>query len=222
MELLKGRVALVVGADHAAGRATAAFLARAGAAAVLAGRDADALESLARDLLGVGGTAMASAVDPDDRVEGQALVSRTLERFGQLDLVVLFGDAGGILAAAAPTLAERGRGQVVLVAPPDPEAAAPAGAERAAPLVAAARRLAAEGRGHGVVVSVVRPGALAADLGLPPSPERLRPEDLAQAVLSVAAFAEGVRPAELVLVPAAAPSDTPAGAPAPGPGSFAV
>ena len=222
MDLLKGRVALVVGADHPAGRATAAFLARAGAAVVLAGRDADALDRLAQDLLGIGGTAMAAAVDPDDRNDGQALVSRTLERFGQLDLVVLFGDAEGILAAAAPVLAERGRGQIVLVAPPDPEAAAPAGAERAAPLLAAARRLADEGRAHGVVVSVVRPGSLAADLGLPPSAERLRPEDLAQAVLSVAAFAVGVRPAELVIVPVAAPSDAPGGDPAPAPGSFAV
>ncbi len=222
MDLLNGRVALVVGADHAAGRATTAFVVRAGAAAVLAGRDPEALETLSKDLVSLGGSAMAAPVDVQDRAQGAALVARTLERFGQLDLVVLFGDAEGVLAAAAPVLAERGRGQVILVAPPDPDAAAPAGAERAAPLLAAARRLAGEARGHGVTVSVVRPGVLAADLGLPASPDRLRPEDLAQAILSLAAFALGVRAAELVLVPVAAPSDTPAGTPAPPPGSFSA
>lgn len=222
MELLNGRVALVVGADHAAGRAAAAFLVRAGAAAVLAGRDPDALDTLARDLVGLGASALPAPLDPNDAAEGRALVTRALERFGQLDLVVLFGDAEGVLAAAAPVMAERGRGQVILVAPPDPEAATPAGAERAGPLLAAARRLAEEGRAHGVAVTVVRPGLLALDLGLPASADRLRPEDLAQAVLSVAAFASGVRAAELVLVPLASPSESAPGGARPAPGSFVV
>ncbi|HWP34874.1 MAG TPA: hypothetical protein VNM66_04680, partial [Thermodesulfobacteriota bacterium] len=78
--------------------------------------------------------------------------------------------------------------------------------------------LAAEGQGRGVVVTLVRPGPVADELGLPPSAERLRPEDLAQAILSLAAFAPGVRPAELVLVPLGGP----AGPEPPGLAPFAV
>jgi short-subunit dehydrogenase len=208
---LTGRVAVVAGADLAAGRATAAFLARAGAAVVLAGRDGDALEGLARDLRALGATAQAAPLDPDDRARGAEVIAQAADRLGEPDLLVLFGDAQALLAAAAPRLAARGRGQIVLVAPPDPEADLPAGAERAALLATAARGLAGQGRGHGVVVTLLRPGPLAEDLGLPSSPARLRPEDLAQAVLSLAAFAPGVRPAELVLVPLAAPAADAAG-----------
>lgn len=219
MQLLSGRVAVVVGADHVAGRAAAAFFARAGAAVVLAGRDAEVLEGVGRDLVAAGATAMPAPLDPADLDEARDLIGRVLERFGQLDVIVLFGHGEGLLAAAEPVLAERGRGQVILVAPPDADAAEPAGAERAEPIAAASRRLAEEGRGRGVVVTLVRPGLLAGELGLPPAGDRLRPEDLAQAILSLAAFAPGVRPAELVLVPLGEPAGP---APAAGPTSFPV
>lgn len=209
MQLLSGRVALVSGADHVAGRAAAAFFARAGAAVVLAGRDAETLESVGRDLMGVGGTAMPAQLDPADRAQAQELVRGVLERFGQLDIVVLFGLDEELLAAADPVLAERGRGQVIVVAPPDADAAEPSGAARAEPIAAPVRRLAEEGRRRGVVATLVRPGLLAGELGLPPGEDRLRPEDLAQAILSLAAFAPSVRPAELVLVPLGEP-DRPA------------
>lgn len=206
MQLLSGRVAVVVGADHVAGRAVAAFFGRAGAAVVLAGHDAEVLENIGRDLVTAGATALSAPLDPADRAQAQELVGQVLERFGQLDVIVLFGHGEGLLAVAEPMLAERGRGQVILVAPPDAEAAEPAGAERAEPIVAASRRLAGEGRTRGVVVTLVRPGPLAGELGLPPVADRLRPEDLAQAILSLAAFAPSVRPAELVLVPLGEPA----------------
>ncbi len=219
MSLLSGRVVLVAGADHVPGRAAAAFFARAGAAVVLAGREAEALEAIGRDLLGIGATALPAPLDPDDRARADELVARVLERFGQLDVAVLFGAAEALLAAVVPVLAGRGRGQVILVAPPDPAADEPAGADRAAPLAATARRLAAETRGRGVAVTLVRPGPLSGELGLAAGADRLRPEDLAQAILSLAAFAPGVRPAELVLVPLGG-----SGGPVPGgaPGTFSV
>ena len=93
---LDGRVALVTGASSGIGRATARALADAGASVVLAARTRDRLESVAAEL---GPSALAVPTDVTDPAQLDALVARTLERHGRID--VLVNVAGG----APPTIA---------------------------------------------------------------------------------------------------------------------
>jgi 3-oxoacyl-[acyl-carrier protein] reductase len=91
---LAGRVALVTGAAGGIGRATAAALAEAGAALALA----DVREPPAPD------GALAMAVDVTRRDDVFAMVARTVERFGRLDILV--NVAGVVSTGSAVTLAE--------------------------------------------------------------------------------------------------------------------
>jgi NAD(P)-dependent dehydrogenase (short-subunit alcohol dehydrogenase family) len=60
---LRGRVAVITGASRGIGAATAIAMAGAGARVVLAARDADALDDVARRIRDAGGVAMAVATD---------------------------------------------------------------------------------------------------------------------------------------------------------------
>lgn len=86
--LLRDRVAIVAGSSRGVGLAVATALARAGAAVVVNGRDADAAERAAEVVTGEGGQVRAvagSAAEPDvaDRLLGAALDS-----FGEVDVLV--------------------------------------------------------------------------------------------------------------------------------------
>lgn len=91
---LQGRVALVTGGAGGIGRAVAAALGSAGAALALA----DLREPVAPD--GV----LTLAVDVTSRAQVQAMVARTVERFGRLDILV--NVAGVVSTGAAVSLAE--------------------------------------------------------------------------------------------------------------------
>jgi len=80
-----GRVALVAGASKGIGAATAKAFAAAGAAVVLAARDAGRLEQVAAEIRADGGRALAVQADVGDVASQQALVARALEAFGRLD-----------------------------------------------------------------------------------------------------------------------------------------
>jgi NAD(P)-dependent dehydrogenase (short-subunit alcohol dehydrogenase family) len=90
---MSGRVALVCGASKGIGAVTAAAFAEAGAAVVLAARDAAALEAVAAKIRAAGG--QASAVPADVTSEGSvhALVDATLAAYGRLDYA--FNNASG-------------------------------------------------------------------------------------------------------------------------------
>jgi 3-oxoacyl-[acyl-carrier protein] reductase len=92
---LAGRVALVTGATGGIGRATAAALAAAGAKLALADRAAP-------DAVPDGALALAVDVTRQDQV--QAMVARTVEAFGRLDILV--NVAGVVSMGAAATLPE--------------------------------------------------------------------------------------------------------------------
>lgn len=86
---LRGEVALVTGADREIGAAMAIALAEAGAAVVLAHHAAaEAAEAIAGRIRASGGQAATEAADLSLPAENRALVARTAERFGRLDIFV--------------------------------------------------------------------------------------------------------------------------------------
>lgn len=86
------KVALVTGAGSGIGRAAALALARAGFAAVLAGRRREPLEETARAIESHDGTAYPVPTDVSSPGEVAALFSAIEDRYGRLD--VLFNNAG--------------------------------------------------------------------------------------------------------------------------------
>ena len=97
---LDGQVAIVTGAGRGIGRAIALRLAREGAAVALADLDEALAERVAAEVVAAGGQALAIRVDVTRRDEVDAMVERTVGRFGRLDILV--NNAG--IAAVAPLL----------------------------------------------------------------------------------------------------------------------
>jgi NAD(P)-dependent dehydrogenase (short-subunit alcohol dehydrogenase family) len=85
---LSGQVALVVGAGSGIGRASAEALGAFGARVALADRNEAGLAEALKSVRAQGGEAEAFAVDIAEKGAGEALVARTLERFGRLDTLV--------------------------------------------------------------------------------------------------------------------------------------
>lgn len=141
MSGIKGKVIVITGASSGIGETTAKELAKSGAKMVLAARRADRLESLVADIESQGGSAIAVTTDVSKRSDVEALISKALERHGQID--VLINNAGimpvapmamtkiddwdrmidvnvkGLLygiGAALPSMKERGSGHIINVA----------------------------------------------------------------------------------------------------------
>ena len=96
---LAGKRALVTGASRGIGSAIARRLAGRGADVVLAARSADAIETLADDLRGLGVRALAIQADMTDRESLAALMTEVEERVGGLDILV--NNAGALPEAKA-------------------------------------------------------------------------------------------------------------------------
>jgi citronellol/citronellal dehydrogenase len=101
MNELSGRVAIVTGASRGIGRAIALGLARAGCPVVIAAKSTASTEklpgsihSVAAEVEALGGQALAVQVDVRDEAQVEALVARTRERFGRID--VLVNNAGAL------------------------------------------------------------------------------------------------------------------------------
>jgi NAD(P)-dependent dehydrogenase (short-subunit alcohol dehydrogenase family) len=88
----RGQVALVTGASSGMGLDTARAFAAAGAAVVLADINQDALRTASDELTAAGQQALAVTCDVSDEAQVAALVERTVDTFGRLDMA--FNNAG--------------------------------------------------------------------------------------------------------------------------------
>jgi 2-dehydro-3-deoxy-D-gluconate 5-dehydrogenase len=85
---LNGRVAIVTGGNGGIGLGMARGLAQAGAAVVVAGRNAEKSASAVRDLEAEGAKATAVDVDVTSEASCRAMVQAAVDRFGRLDVLV--------------------------------------------------------------------------------------------------------------------------------------
>ncbi len=97
---LQGRIAAITGGALGIGRATARLFAAEGAAVAMGDIDTAGAETVAKEIVGAGGRAIAVGVDVGESDQVQAYVDRVVAEFGRLD--VMFANAG--IAHAAPFL----------------------------------------------------------------------------------------------------------------------
>lgn len=179
---LDGKVAIVVGAGPGIGRACAETFRREGADVVVAARDKSRLAALAAEL-----GAEAVPTDLGEVAACQALVDRTVERFGGVDVLVNVATAGGgqtsvddadwddwrwafevnvvgtleVSRCAARSMATRGEGSIVQIGTFGTSSLPPRQARYTAAkqaMVSASRTLAKELGPSNIRVNVVTPG----------------------------------------------------------------
>jgi len=85
---LQGRVAVIGASSKGLGRASAEAMAAEGASVVVNGRSADAVQDAVGAIRGAGGEAIGVPGDMTDPDTAALLVSRAVETFGRLDIVV--------------------------------------------------------------------------------------------------------------------------------------
>jgi NAD(P)-dependent dehydrogenase (short-subunit alcohol dehydrogenase family) len=102
---LDGKVALITGGNSGIGSATAALLAKEGAAVVLTGRNQERGEQVAKAIDETGGKAKFFSSDVRVADECQKVVEQTLEWFGRID--VLFNNAGVFHPKTVPDCTEQ-------------------------------------------------------------------------------------------------------------------
>jgi len=180
-------VAIVTGASHGIGRATAQRLAGDFSAVVLAARNEDELEQTAAAVRAAGAEALVCALDLREPQSASVLVSKALDRFGRID--ALLNIAGAVpqidlfemsdaqwedgmalklhgarrLTLRAWDALRASQGSVVLIsgsAALDPKPGFAAVATVNAAIIALAKAFAEQGIKDGVQVNSVVPGAV--------------------------------------------------------------
>ena len=86
-DYFKGKVAIVTGASSGIGLATARRLAMCGARVVMAARSIDRLQELEQELSGIT-EVLAVKTDVSKEEDCRNLIERTVERFGQIDILI--------------------------------------------------------------------------------------------------------------------------------------
>jgi len=186
---LDGKVAIITGGGTGIGAATAVLYAQEGAKVVICGRRKEPLEEVVTAIAKQGGKAQCASVDVADETAFTALIQRTAQENGRLDVLVnnAFSMVGGMLAqmstadwhacfrvsvdaaffgirAALPLMAKQGGGSIINVASVVGLRGAPSmggyGAAKAA-LINLTRAAAAEGALAKVRVNTIAPGVIA-------------------------------------------------------------
>jgi NADP-dependent 3-hydroxy acid dehydrogenase YdfG len=85
---IKGKVVVITGASSGLGEAAARLLSVQGATVVLGARRSDRLQSLADELSGSGGKALAVATDVTHRNQVKKLVDTAAQKFGHVDVMI--------------------------------------------------------------------------------------------------------------------------------------
>ena len=85
---LKGKVVIVTGGSSGIGRATAHVFAREGGRVVIAARNAERGEQVVNEIQKLGGEIFFVAADVSKSRDVEALVNKTVERYGRLDCAV--------------------------------------------------------------------------------------------------------------------------------------
>jgi NAD(P)-dependent dehydrogenase (short-subunit alcohol dehydrogenase family) len=101
MAMFQNKVVLVTGGGSGIGRATALLFAQQGAGVVVTDIDEPAAESVAEEIRGAGGEALALRVDVSNSEDVGRMVARALERFGGVDISIHSAGTGGMDAPTA-------------------------------------------------------------------------------------------------------------------------
>src|SRR5215510_8634997 len=104
MNQLQGKIALITGASKGLGQAIALLFAREGAALALCARGEPALQTVASECRLLGAEVLAVPADVANPADRERLVSLTLARFGQVD--VLVNNASTLGSTPLPLLAD--------------------------------------------------------------------------------------------------------------------
>ena len=193
---LRDRACVITGASGGIGTATAAALAREGAALLLVGRSEQRLAPVAQACLEVGGRARTLALDITDSDAGERLVDACTSVFGRIDALV--NNAGTsvvrpleelldeewqgqwdlhvmapmrLMRAAAPAMAQRGWGRIVNVCSSSgkrPSQTNVAYSVTKAAELALSRAFADAYAARGVLINAVSPGPVGDELWLAP------------------------------------------------------
>jgi D-sorbitol dehydrogenase (acceptor) len=103
---LNGKIAIVTGGAQGMGRAISLRYAQEGASVVLADMNLQGVETVAEEIKGVGGKAIAVAVDVRDQNQVQGMVDAAVEHFGGLDILVNNAGVGKIIPFLETTEAD--------------------------------------------------------------------------------------------------------------------
>ncbi len=205
------KVVIVTGASEGLGRGTAAVFARAGWDTVIAARSGEKLEAVARALADAEGAVLAVPTDISDADQVNALVRRTLEAYGRVDVLinnaaidhpgsiealtvaqwnrVIAVNLSGVFYASKavfPAMKAQGSGYIVNISSVAGKRGWPGAAAYCASkfaLTGFSQALNGEGKAHGIRCSVVYPGGMDTGWHETRNPEFLDPEDVGRFLL---------------------------------------